>query len=393
MEYSSLNKKYNGFRDPIIEIVVNDTSFTAGGSRKVAVGVSNVSIDLTAGFEASQAVFNIYNVYEYDKARFNFDSVKKFVLIGSSVTIYVGYGTEITEVFKGFITRVAFNVEEDDMASIQVTAMDIKAIMMSNRYSRRLKATNYSDAVKEIFNQNIYQSLKNSGSVTDFSVEATPDNPAGGLGGGASAGADNDTDKTIEMVGESDYEFVVKVAKKFNYDFFTVGGKVYFRKAKSDQTKQITISPDSKIKKLYVDYDITGLVEEIEVRGLDVGKAKGVTGKKKNSNKLSQGNKAKALLSGSKFVYIDPTVSDTSDASYRANYLFENNSYRYGTLELDIAGLPEIVPGKYIKLSDFGTAVSNDFYVQSVRHTFSAQGAFITHIVGKTDKQSSGGLF
>ncbi len=390
MQYSSLYKDYGGFLNPIIDIKVNDASFTAGSNRKLAIGVSNVSVDLTAGFEASQAVFSLYNVYDYEKTTFNFDSVKKIILLGSPVTISAGYDAKVTEIFRGVITRVNFLLEEDDVANIQVTAMDVKAVMMANRYSRRMKATLYSEAVKEIFDQKVYQSLKDSGAVTGYAIENTPDAPPVPA---ESPTPESDIEKTVEMVAESDYEFVVKVAKKFNYDFFAIAGKVYFRKAKSDQTKQIKITPDVRIKRLSVDYDMTGLVEEVEVRGLDVGKAKQVTGKKKNSNKLSQGNKAKALISGSKFVYIDPASSDNNDVGYRANYLYENMSYRYGTLELDMAGIPEIVPGKYIQLSDFGNAVSNAFYVQSVRHTFSKEGAFLTHIVGKTDKQNAASLF
>ena len=194
------------------------------------------------------------------------------------------------------------------------------------------------------------------------------------------------------MVGERDYEFVVKVAKKFNYDFFVLGGTVYFRKAKSDVTKQITLTPGARIVSLSVEYDMTGLVEEVEVRGLDVSKGKIVNSSVKNSNKLSMGNKAKSLLTGSKFVYVDPTVSAAADAEYRAKYLFEDMSYRYGTLEMTMVGLPDILPGRYLTIADLGDAVSNDFYVQSVRHTMSRDGEFLTHIVGKTDKQSSGGL-
>ena len=366
MDYNSIREKYGYFRHPIIEIQVGEVSLTAGEKRKKAIGVSNVSIDLSAGFEASQAVFRLYNVYDYDTTEFNFDSVKNFILLGSPITIYAGYDTTVMEVFRGVITKVGFFVEEDDVASIQVTAMDIKSIMMSNRYNKRLKAKYYSDAVKEIFDQNIYQSLIDKGAFSGISVDTTPDK---GVGVAPAPGAsENDTDKTIEMVGESDYEFVVKVAKKFNFDFFVANGKIYFRPAKSDLTKQITITPDANIRRMSVEYDMTGLVEEIVVRGLDVGKAKQVS------------------------VYIDPTVSDNSEAGYRANYLYENISYRYGSLELDIAGIPDIQPGKYIKISDLGTAASNEFYVQSVRHTFSADGAFMTHIEGKTDKQISGGL-
>ena len=216
--------------------------------------------------------------------------------------------------------------------------------------------------------------------IENFKIDNTPDKQPG------ATGAQDDTDRTIEMVGESDYEFVVKAARKFNFDFFVLGGNVYFRRAKSDQTKQIVITPNAKIRRLSVEYDMTGLVEKVEVRGLDVGKAKVVKESIKNSFKFSKGNKAKALISGRKFVYVDPTVSSPDDASGRAQYLFEEMTHRYGTLDLEMVGIPEITPGRYISIKDVGEAVSNDFYVQTVKHTLDARGRYFTRIIGKTNK-------
>ncbi len=394
LDYSSLKDKYGGFRNPIIEIQVNGKSLTAGDNRKKAIGVSDVSVDLTAGFEASVASFRLYNVYNYEKTEFATESVKNFILLGSSVLIYGGYDNKVTEIFRGVITKVGFSVEENDVANISVTAMDMKAVMMANRYNKRLKATVYSEAVKEVFDQPVYNTMKDNGSIKSYSITATPDAGAAGAAGGVGGGAggqtgENKTDKTIEMVGESDYEFLVKAAKKFNYEFFVLGGVVYFRKAKSDQTTEIVISPANRIQSLNVEYDMSGLVEQVEVRGLDVGKAKSIKEKQKNSNKVSMGSKAKSLFSGSKFVYVDPSVSASEDAKYRAEYLFQNMTYRYGSLEMDIAGLPEILPGKYIEISGLGATVSNKFYLMSVRHTFSKDGMYITHLVGKTDRQTN----
>ena len=383
MTYRSLKEKYGAFRYPMVEIEVNGKSITsAGGSTRI--GISEVNIELTAGYEASQAVFNIYNVYDYEEATFNFGTIKKFVTLGSQVKIYRGYEAAYTEVFTGIIVRVNFLVEEGDVGHVEITCMDLKAVMMANRYNKRLKATSYSDAVKEIFDQQIYQGFKNSGMIDGFKIDKTPDKQST-----PSAGAKEDeTDRTIEMVGESDYEFIVKAAKKFNFDFFVLGGVVYFRRAKSDQTTQIEISSGAKIRRLSVEYDMTGLVEKVEVRGLDVGKAKVVKESLKNSFKFSKGNKAKALISGSKFVYVDPSVSNSDDAANRAQYLYEEMTHRYGTLDLDMVGIPEILPGRYIKIQDVGEAVSNTFYVQTVRHTLDARGRYSTRIIGKTNKLS-----
>ena len=392
MKYSEIVKKYDNFRQPKIEVKVGGKSIN---DSKKPLAISSVTVDLTAGFEASQAIFSIYNAYDYNDAKFNFDDVKNYVLIGSYVQIFMGYGMNVMEVFRGVITKVTFLIEEEDAPNVQVTAMDVKAIMMANRYQKILKATSYSEAIKEIFGQGIYDNLKNDEAILGYEIEDTPD--AGGAGGASSGDSSEETDKMIEMVGESDYEFVVRVAKRFSYDFFVLGGRVYFRKAKNDSTSQMTISPGTDmpaniIKRLSVEYDVSGLTEEIEVRGLDVGKAKLLSTTKKNSSKISQGSKAKSLLSGSKFVYIDPTVDSKEEAGYRASYLLEDMMYRYGTLELDMIGIPDIIPGKFINVTDVGTAVSNEFYVQSVQHSMSRDGEFSTRIVGKTAQQGSGSL-
>ncbi|MBQ8490357.1 MAG: phage late control D family protein [Pseudobutyrivibrio sp.] len=381
MDYENLKtSKYSNFDLPVIQVKVNDKAITDG---KRSFAISNVTVDLTAGFEASQASFGIYNAYDYEDTQFEFDVIKNYVLIGSYVQILMGYNLTVTEVFRGVITRVNFVIEDGEAPYILVTAMDVKAVMMANRYHKAIKAKSYSEAVKEIFKQGVYESLKNDGVILSYEIGDTPDkNPSSGEQG------KEETDKMIEMVGESDYEFVTRVAKKFNYEFFVLGGRVYFRAAKLDKENQITISPSANIKSINVEYDITGLTESVEVRGLDVGKAKLLKTTKKNSNKLSQGNKAKSLITGSKFVYIDPTVASAEDAGFRAGYLLEDMMYRYGSLELEMIGLPDILPGKFIKIDGIGKAISNEFYVQTVRHTMSKDGEYITKVIGKAAKQS-----
>lgn len=382
MDYDELRtSKYGNFDLPVIQVKVNGNAISDG---KRSFGISNVNVELTAGFEASQASFGIYNAYDYDDAHFEFDFVKNYILIGSFVQIFMGYNVTVTEVFRGVITRVNFVIEEGEPPHVLVSAMDVKAVMMANRYHKAIKSKCYSEAVKEIFKQGVYDSLKNDGVIVSYEIGDTPDyDPAAG------GNPNEETDKMIEMVGESDYEFVTRVAKKFNYEFFVLGGRVYFREAKLDNESQITISPNAQIKSLNVEYDITGLTESVEVRGLDVSKARVLRDTKKNSNKLSQGSKAKSLISGSKFVYIDPSVATTADAGYRAKYLMEDMMYRYGTLELEIIGIPDILPGKFIKIDGVGKAISNEFYVQTVKHSMTVDGDFTTKVIGKAAKQSS----
>lgn len=364
---------------------------------KENLAVTNIVVDLTAGFEASQATFELYNSYDYSTSRFDYDRMKNYILLGSSVVIHAGYNYLLREVFRGIIVRTDFYIEEETSAHVTVTAMDVKGIMMANHYHKQFAAKSYSLAVKEIFGQPVYESLKDAGAITKYSIVTTPDTTeaaaAAEAGITTQTGVEEETDYAVEMVGESDYEFVVRAAKKFNCEFFVINGEVLFRRAKSDTTTLIDFDNHMQFESLNVGYDMTGLVETIEVRGLDVGKGKQISDSIKNQNKISLGSKAKSYLSGSRYVYVDPTVSAKSDATNRSRYLYEDMVYRLGTLELVMYGLPEIIPGRFITLSDFGTGVSNTFYVTAVSHRMSENGIYKMKITGKAAKAGSTPIF
>lgn len=411
INYTQLYKQYDGFRHPVIEIEVDGNRLS--DATKTRIAISDITIDISAGFEASQAVFCLYNVYDPLNTAFDFKSARKFILLGSAVKIYLGYNSIATTVFAGVITKVDFFYEENEYPGIRVTAMDVKAVMMANNSSKQFKANTYSEAVKEIFDQSIYQTLRGDGAISELTILSTPDGGAadaatsavgslipgaGSLTGGASQAGEaatqqaaaKMTDKSIESVGESDYEFVVKVAKKYNMDFFVSAGQVVFRSAKSDTNTLMEITNEMPIKALNVEYDLTSQVGVVEVRGLDAGKAKVLTGKQKNSNKLSQGSKAKSLISGTSYVYLDPSASSTEEAQYRAKYIQEDRTYRLITLDLTIVGLPELLPGRFIDLKGFGTGVDNTYYIHSIKHTMDSDGLFLSRITGKAASAASG---
>ncbi len=387
-DYESLKKKYDDFSHPISVIQVNGKNIADGTTKikdedgteiTLQFAVSDIEVEMTSGFEAAMATFRIFNCYDRVMCQFQFDDLKKYILLGSGVVVSLGYGGYVREVFRGFIARVNFIFQEKDIPCVEVTAMDIKGIMMSGSYSRQLKATSFSDAVEEILEKTAYSRLRSNGIITDLKIADTPDK--GGPGG--TSQQQKASDKTIEMVCESDYEFVVKAAKKFNYEFFSVGGTVYFRKAKDASGVLMEISPGAGLRSFDVGYDLTGLVEKVEVRGMDVGKSKMISASQKLSNKVSQGSKAKPLLSKSQKVYIDPTISSREEALYRVEYLAEDISYRLGSLEAELIGLPELTPGTFIKVSGLGKAASNTFYLATVRHLMDGELGFVTKVEGK----------
>ncbi len=379
--FESLEKKYSLFQHPVVVALVNDKNI----SGKNGFTVSDLVIDLTSGFEASTAELSLYGVYDIDKGQFQFDRVKKYILLGSRLDLYLGYGDQARQVFTGAITRVNFLYEKSGAPCIRLTAMDVKGVMMSGCYSKQLKADNFSDAVTEILNRTAYEKLKSTQIIKGVYVTETPDKLRKAMSGGVMTVSS----QSVEMVAESDYEFVVKAAKKNNYEFFTECGNVYFRKAKADQSVLISIGPDTGLRSFDISYDVTGLTEKVTVRSMDVAKGQVISAQKKFSAKISQGSAAMAMLKGSEKVYIDPSVTSKEEAEERAASLMEQISYRYGSLRCEMIGIPELLPGHFVEVSGLGTGVDNTFYLSRVRHIMTEDGDYTVQMEGQA--ASAGG--
>lgn len=369
-KYGDLKKIYHDFEHPVAVLKVGNKDFA---DNKNAWILNDIEVELTCGFEASIATFCIYNVFSKYTSTFEFDDLKKYIQLGQKTEISLGYLDQTRTVFIGVITRAEFIYENEEQPYVRVTAMDVKGIMMACGFAKQLKAENYSDAVKEVFTRTAYNKMQQYGMLT-LEVDDTPDKQS----------SEKDAAKTIEVLNESDYEFVVRAARRYNYEFFAHCDTVYFRKARKNKEILMELGPGTGLLGFDIGYDITGLVEQVEVRGMDTGKAKVIQAKEKIKNKISTGSHAKALLKGSVKVYTDPSVASKAEAQNRAEFLAEQTAYRFGSADCKSVGLPELIPGRYIRIAALGTAVENLFYLQTVRHVIYQGEGFRTYLEGRT---------
>lgn len=376
-DFEQLQSKYNNFENPAASVKINGLDIS---DNKINLIVSDMEVELTSDMEASVAVFKYYNVYDFDTGKFRVDKIKKYILMGSSVSIELGYDSIKVNLFTGFIARVCFQYENEEIPCIEITCLDIKGIMMSSNFSRQLKAKTYSEAVKEIFEKVVYKKMAMAGIVdSQLNIDETPDS----VNVSTSSDGNEETDETIEMVAESDYEFIVKAASKFNYEFFIDNLCIHFRKAKSNTTVLMKIEVGKGILCFEIVYDFTGIVEEVEVRATDIGKGKLISAKSKYKGKVSIGNKAKSYIKKAKYVYLDATVRSKKQAEYKADSIMEKISYRLGSIEAECIGMPELKPGRFLEVCGLGKPADNIFYITMVRHIFDNENGYRTKIYGK----------
>ena len=151
LDFDSLKKTYGNFSRPVSVIKVDGKDISKD---KLAFAISDIQVELTSGFEASVASFSLYNTFDRDLTGFTTEDVQKYITLGSTVQIFMGYGTQAREVFYGILTRVSFNYHKMDAPCITVTAMDVKGAMMANCSFKQFTGDmKYSLAVKKILEQ------------------------------------------------------------------------------------------------------------------------------------------------------------------------------------------------------------------------------------------------
>lgn len=367
--FESYKKKYADFIHPQAAVELNGKPFADKNRNMI---ISGIQVDLTCGFEASMATFRIYGVFDKATGKFRHGDIEKQVALGSSLSIKLGYLNRLETVFVGFVAGVTFGFDPVDLPYIEVIGMDVKGIMMSGSYAMQLSADSYGEAVKEILQRTAYDRLKSGNAITSISVSPTPDRREGS----------EERAETIEMVSESDYEFVVKAAKKFNFEFFTECGAVLFRKAKSNQTPLMELGTDKGLMSFEIGYSLTGMVETIETCSIDAGTGKLIKSSRKYTGNLFTGNAAKKLIAQSRHVYIDPTITSQRDADARAESLLETMSYRLGELRCECIGIPELQPGRFVTISGLGAPVDNGFYLTGVSHVYDENGGYRAKLTG-----------
>lgn len=367
LDYKKLKEEYNEFKSAAADIVVEGKSL---GKLKSDIIAGEIQIELTSGFESSEAVVRLYNCRDEQTGEYRISELKPYIAIGSKISVSLGYIKKVKEVFRGFIAQVQFLNTQEDGFCVEIRAMDVKGIMMANSYVYRMKSGCYSDAVKEILDKPVYKSLKDRDIIGKLKIEDTPD---------------KNKQAQLEMFKESDYDFIVRAAKKWGYEFFTEPETLYFRKGKKDRDNLIEFYAQDEFLEWQISYDIRGLTETVEVRSFDYATGNLVKAEEKFTNKISLGNKAKGLISKTKKVYVDGSIESGEQAGERAKSLKDAMSYKFGSLEAECVGIPDLKPGKYIKIKGLGSPADNRFYIIGVSHTLNGPKEYRTKITAVAD--------
>lgn len=347
---SGLKTKYQNFQVPDVEILSDGAKLIA--TKKCEI--QELNVDLTNGYEASGCDFVVGDCYDVDKKDFKADITAK-LQIGAKIEIRLGYGKSLTNVFVGYIDAVTYEFDKLEAAAIRVSCMDAKGLLMKNRRLEAFKETKADAVVKALLSEQPVSTYIAGKTVDRCSKEAVP----------------------LRSGMKSDYEIITEQAQKLGFEFFVVQGKVYFIKSEKFTTPIMSITPECPIEESSVTFSANKLVQTVEVRSIQQGNGKMLSGKARLSGaRHKAAGKASKLYNGTTQVFYEAGVDSASEASARARVRMAAARAQYGMMEFSIVGLPELVPGRFVKLEKFASVVDGSYYITDIGHRFDEKGFY-----------------
>lgn len=347
--YQSLASKYENFKAPSAEITVGSKKMVAGTD----ISIQRLEVELSCGYEASGCVFEIIGAYEPEKT--DFGKVADCIQVGETIEISIGY-IRRESVFKGYINNVEYSFGVDDGEyNIRVECMDVKGLLMKNR---RL----------------------------EFFTEKTADAVVGKVLGEAPVSSylsgkelDKCPNEDIPFRSHmlSDYDLIVEQASKYGYEFFVLQGKAYFRKKQKVTSVLMELMPGESI--LEGSFSISGqsLAKKVVVCSIDENTGEQIKGEATISGDF--GKASKKLLGNSTQVFYEAGVKDANEAKERATARVSAMAEKFGELNCTCIGIPELAPGRFVKVSKLSSIANRKYYIQSVRHVLDEEG-YITYV-------------
>ena len=363
MTLSDAEKKYNGFERPVAYFKINDAKLSGE-----SLIYHDIQVTLSAGMEASDCTLEVVGQYSrFEDGELKMDAALSKLVLGAKLEVFLGYGEadSAESVFVGYISSIETSLEGEN-TSMVVTAMDCKQFMMNSFRSLRKKdIKKYSEAVTDV--------LKNySALYTGTEVEAS-----------------DQVLSPIEQYNQSDYDFVVSLAKRLNYLFYVVVGKDYFVSYKKFTNSVLTVEPGYNLRRLRREVTLSNQVKSVTVRNHNVEDAakpfesKAVTVTAVGGGKTAGADSSKVINQKMEKVVVDNTVRSEAEAKARAQALLNELSMGFLTGSMEIAGLPIVIPGRMVTLAKINEEFNRDYFITKVVHHMDTEGYETTiHFAG-----------
>jgi len=339
------SEKYADFHATEILILVNGKKI-----RQKGIDISEVTIELllngsgTFSFVVPQAMD--------DKMTVKYPGIFHF---GDKVEISLGYNDRVFLVMTGIVTLLSWSFNEENYLDLTVEGYDYLFLMMKNDKYRLWNEKTDSEVAIEIAKNYPFKK---------FRIENTPIRY-----------------HQIKQEGESDFNFLTRLAKRNGYEYMVEGESFIFSSPSVEKKEFFVLKLGRELLDFEPKIDISGQVSEVRVAGWDTQAKKEIIGsaKKDDIKSVEKSGKTGAQTIASvlkeEAVYeVRVSVQDVEEAKSLAKSLFFDRAYSVIQSECKAIGIPELRPGQTIRIKGVGDLFSRKYYVDKVTHVIGREG-------------------
>lgn len=350
-QITALEKTYGGFLGPAIEIKLGGMKLDS-----TKIPISRLDIDLSADGSAGSCTFAVNSLYDYTTgtwARTMLDNLK----VGAKLEIQGGYVTK-KSLFFGYVDEFSMDYEGGGAPRLVVRGVDGLGYLMHLQDDYHAGSKGTAAAVKEILNKSISSGFAKSSSVCSSLKDFTT--------------------PILKDEGMDDFTFLRILAERFGMVLMCVDGELIFDSLWETSSPIIELEMGRGLLSFQQRCSVYGQVGEVSVWSMDKnnqpiqGTAKSVTtgGSGKTAVEYVSHLKKAVLKERSEFAVTAEECKRLAQARLNGIAMgFVNGNGR-------CIGIPELIPGRFIKIKKLAGTSTDEFFLSRVIHRFSGDGYF-----------------
>lgn len=345
--FDDLNKKYDRFSAPCFAISVGGTKLSEDG-----MTVTSLEVELSADGTAGGCSFVVDGQYNHEHSKWE-NKALDLVKVGAELTVRGGYVKD-QELFYGYVDDYTVDFQADGPPRLSVSGLDGLGYLMSFReplYGGKKKA---GEIVKSILQKSVsagFAKKVTMGTLTDF-----------------------ETPILKEQV--DDWKFLNLMAMRFGVSLLAIDGELIFDNVTSDTSPIMTLSFDKGLFSFQKRVSLAHQVGKVVIMGRDVNQ-KAIKGEASSVSVGGSGKSASQLVPDLKNAtlqefneYVRTQQECKSVAQSRLDGIAMGLVSGGGTC----VGMPELIPGRYLKIDGMDAKSNGTYFISKVRHLFEQNG-------------------
>ena len=348
--YVALAKKHENFTAPGFEILVGGKPMPPGKYR-----IPGVEVEISADGTAGGCSFTIEGQYDYENQKWVNDAAK-LIKPGVKLAVKGGY-LDRKELFYGYVDEYSLDFRHDGCPRISVAGLDGLGYLMS------MCEPIYAGEKKP---KQIVQTVLQKSVAAGFAKKIT----VGQLQG---------FETPIVKEEIDDWRFLTMLAQRYGASLFAIDGELIFDNVLTKTAPIVTLTMGKSLRNFSKRVSLAHQVGKVEILGRDINQ-KAVKGSASSVTAGGTGKTAAEWVSGLKKAVLrerSEIAQTQKECEKLAQHRLNSIAMGFVSGQGECIGLPELIPGRYIKIDGGDDKTNGTYFITRVCHRFSPR-SYIT---------------